>query len=63
MARNSATTGLESRAGESVFSSPVALAFVGTVVARRGVSDAQARKIYLDYLTRAQREQRPSKAA
>lgn len=46
------TQGLENRAGERIFSSPVALAFVRTVVARRGVTEAQARQIYLDYLNR-----------
>jgi hypothetical protein len=34
-------------------SSPVALAFVRIVVARRGVTEAKARKIYLDYLYRS----------
>ncbi|WP_043159320.1 hypothetical protein [Bradyrhizobium sp. Ai1a-2] len=59
------TTGLDNRAGERIFSSPVALAFVRIVVARRGVSEAQARKIYLDYLNRAEppRKRRPRKAA
>jgi hypothetical protein len=38
---------------QRIFSSPVALAFVRTVVARRGVSEAQARKVYLDYLNRS----------
>ena len=54
MARNSTTkTGLESRSREKIFSSPVALAFVRIVVARRGISEAEARQIYLDYLNRA----------
>jgi hypothetical protein len=55
MARNSTTkTGLESRTRERIFSSPVALAFVRTVVARRGISETEARQIYLDYINRAQ---------
>ena len=54
MARNSTTkTGLENRTRERIFSSPVALAFVRTVVARRGISEAEARQIYLDYINRA----------
>jgi len=55
MARNSTTrTGLENRTRERIFSSPVALAFVRIVVARRGISEAEARQIYLDYINRAQ---------
>jgi hypothetical protein len=38
---------------QRIFSSPVALAFVRIVVARRGVTEAKARQIYLDYLNRA----------
>jgi hypothetical protein len=38
---------------QRIFSSPVALAFVRTVVARRGISEAQARKVYLDYINRS----------
>lgn len=54
MARNSTTkTGLENRDTTRIFSSPVALAFVRTVVARRGVSEAQARKVYLNYIQRS----------
>jgi hypothetical protein len=54
MARNS-TTKTESGniAREKIFSSPVVLAFVRTVVARRGVSETEARQIYLDYINRA----------
>jgi hypothetical protein len=37
-----------------MFSSPVARAFVRTVVVRRQLSEAQARQIYLDYLNRAE---------
>jgi hypothetical protein len=55
MARNSTTkTGLENRTRERIFSSPVALAFVRIVVARRGISETEARQIYLDYINRAQ---------
>lgn len=39
---------------QRVFSSPIALAFVRTVVTRRGVSEHDARKIYLDYINRSQ---------
>ena len=54
MAGNISTTALESGNEARVFSSPVAVAFVRTVVARRGLSDVQARQIYLDYLNRAE---------
>ena len=63
MARNGTTrTGLEKRSGERIFSSPVVLAFVRTVVARRGVSEAEARQAYLDYINRSQStgHERPS---
>lgn len=53
MARNGTTkTELENSARERIFSSPVALAFVRTVVARRGISETEARQIYLDYINR-----------
>jgi hypothetical protein len=51
---NSTTTGLEDRNQARIFSSPVARAFVRIVVARRGITEAEARKIYLDYLNRAE---------
>ena len=55
MARNSTTrTGLENRTRERIFSSPVALAFVRIVVARRGTSETEGRQIYLDYINRSQ---------
>ena len=55
MARNGTTrTGLEKRSGERIFSSPVALAFVRIVVARRGISETEARQVYLDYINRTQ---------
>lgn len=55
MARNSTTkTVLENRTRERIFSSPVVLAFVRTVVARRGISEAEARQVYLDYINRSQ---------
>ena len=38
---------------QRILSSPVALAFVRIVVARRGVTEAKARQIYLEYLTRS----------
>jgi hypothetical protein len=47
------TTRLGIRDRERIFSSPVALAFIRTVVARRGVTEAEARKVYLDYLNRS----------
>ena len=54
MARNSSTTReLENRTCERVFSSPVALAVVRTVMARRGISEAEARQAYLDYINRS----------
>jgi hypothetical protein len=52
MTRNS-TTGLEKRDHQRIFSSPVALAFVRIVVDRRGISEARAREIYLDYINRS----------
>jgi len=54
MASSTTTTGLESGNDARIFSSPVAIAFVRTVVARRHISEAQARRIYLDYLNRAE---------
>ncbi len=45
------TTRLENRE-QRVFSTPLALAFVRTVMERRGVTEAQARKRYLDYFNR-----------
>ena len=38
---------------QRILSSPVARAFVRIMVARRGVTEAKARKIYLDYLYRS----------
>ena len=52
MTRNS-TTRLENRDRQRIFSSPVARAFVRTVVALRGISEARAKQIYLDYLNRS----------
>ena len=46
---NTQTRNLDQR----IFSSPVALAFVRIVTERRGISEAQARKVYLDYLNRS----------
>ena len=55
MARDSTTrTGLEKRTRERIFSSPVALAFVRIIVARRGISETEARQVYLDYINRTQ---------
>ena len=60
MARNSTTkTVLENRTREKIFSSPVALAFVRTVVARRGISETEARQIYLDYINGSQPAENP----
>ncbi|GLH77935.1 hypothetical protein SSBR45G_28430 [Bradyrhizobium sp. SSBR45G] len=42
-----------------VLCSPVALAFVRIVMACRGVSEARARQIYLDYIDRVQPDLRP----
>ena len=56
MARNGTSkTGLEKQTRERIFSSPVVLAFVRTVVARRGISETEARQIYLDYINRSSR--------
>ena len=48
MARNNTQT-----PDQETFASPVALAFVRTVMARRGLSEAEARKVYLDYINRS----------
>jgi len=65
MARTNTTTGLENRAGERIFSSPVALAFVSRVQKHRGVSEADARKLYLEYIrkTHPTSDRRPRAAA
>ena len=52
MARDITKSAPENRDCETIFSSPVARAFVRTVVARRGITEAEARQIYLDYLNR-----------
>jgi hypothetical protein len=57
--KNTTETELENRTRERIFSSPVALAFVRTVVARRGISETEARQVYLDYINRAQPSGRP----
>ena len=38
---------------QKIFCSPVARAVVRTVMARRGLSEAEARKVYLDYINRS----------
>ena len=50
---------------ERIFCSPVARDFVRIVTVRRGVTEAQARRIYLDYINRTEpeRERRPCSAA
>jgi hypothetical protein len=53
MMTRTSTTRLENRDRQRIFSSPVALAFVRTAMARRGISEAQARKVYRDYLNRS----------
>ena len=52
MTRDS-TTRLENRDCQRILSSPVALAFVRIVTQRRGISEAQAEQVYLDYINRA----------
>ncbi len=51
MTRNS-TTKLENHDRQRIFSSPVARAFVRIATQRRGISEAQAEQIYLDYINR-----------
>lgn len=51
MTRNS-TTRLENHDRQRIFSSPVARAFVRIATQRRGISEAQAEQIYLDYINR-----------
>ena len=63
MARNKTRPGLEKREHDRIFSSPVAIAFVRIVVARRGITEAEARKIYLDYINRAQPHRRGEHSA
>ena len=53
MSRTSSSTKLGIHDRQRILSSPVALAFVRIVVARRGVTEAKARQIYLDYLYRS----------
>ena len=53
MTRHS-TTGLENRDHQGLLSSPVARAFVRIVTQRRGISEAEAEQVYLDYINRAQ---------
>ena len=52
MSRTS-TTRLLVHERQRILSSPVARAFVRIVVTRRGVTEAKARKIYLEYLYRS----------
>jgi hypothetical protein len=52
MTRNS-TTRLEDRDRQGIFSSPVARAFVRIVTQRRGISEAEAEQVYLDYINRS----------
>jgi hypothetical protein len=53
MTRDS-TTRPENRDRQRILSSPVAHAFVRIVTQRRGISEAQAEQVYLDYINRAQ---------
>lgn len=54
MTHKAITTTADECDHERLLCSPVALAFVRIVVARRGVSETRARDIFLDYLDRAQ---------
>lgn len=64
MARNtSKSKRLGIQDDQRVFSSPIALAFVRTVVARRGITEAQARLIYRNYLNRSLSDGKPSHRA
>ena len=61
MARNTTKPPLEKPGPETcdherILRSPVALAFVRIVVGRRGITEPQARQIYLDYINRTQRD-------
>ena len=53
MTRNS-TTRLENHDRQRIFSSPVARAFVRIATQRRGISETEARQVYLDYINRSQ---------
>jgi hypothetical protein len=46
------TTRLENHDRQRILSSPVARAFVRIATQRRGISEAQAEQIYLDYINR-----------
>ena len=59
MTRRTITTRPDHFDDARIFASPVARAFVRTVIARRGITEAEARRIYLDYINRA----RPTPAA
>ena len=48
------TTRLENPDRQRILSSPVVLAFVRTVTARRGISEAEAWQVYLNYINRSQ---------
>ena len=48
------TTRLENPDRQRILSSPVAHAFVRIVTQRRGISEAEAEQVYLDYINRAQ---------
>ena len=52
MTRDS-TTRLENRDHQGIYASPVARAFVRIVTQRRGISETEAERAYLDYLNRA----------
>ena len=52
MTRNS-TIRPENRDRQRIFSSPVARAFARIAIERRGISEAQAEQIHLDYINRA----------
>jgi hypothetical protein len=52
MTRDS-TTRLEDCDRQRILSSPVARAFVRIVTQRRGISEAEAEQVYLDYINRA----------
>ena len=51
MTRNS-STGLENPDRQRIFASPVARAFVRIATGRRGISEAEAEQVYLDYINR-----------
>ena len=48
------TTKIQDQERKRVLATPLALAFVQAVVVRRGITEAQAKQVYLNYFDRAE---------